>query len=311
VVKTSLLLISLSLATVAVRAGEAQDPTAGGGSRRPPLPQPALTGADYRIGPEDQISVTVFPAPELSSIARVAPDGSVSLPLLGAVPAFGLSTAELERRIEEKLRAKYIKEPSVTVQVVEVRSRPVNVVGAVQRPGTQQVGGSVRLLDVLSAAGGITDDAGDTIVIRRPDDSAPIELPLRLLFESNDLALNVPVRPGDYVNVRSADLVYVVGAVNKPGAYRMRGNDHLTVIRAVALGEGLSRNAAESVVVVRTDQSGGRTEVKVDLARVMRGKSPDVPLQARDVLFVPVNGAKAITLGALDALVRIVTFRPY
>jgi len=310
-VRTSLVIASLVLGAVTLEAGQAPE-SASAAARRPAPPQAGLTGADYRIGADDQLSVTVYQAPELNTLTRVSEQGLLSMPLLGPIPAAGLSAYELEQKIEQALRAKYIKDPAVTVQVTDVRSRPVNVVGAVQRPGIQQIGGRARLLDVLSAAGGITDEAGDTIVVRRADSDEPIELLLKPLVESHDAALNIAIRPGDFVHVRPAEVVYVVGAVNKPGAYKMRGNDRLTVIRAVALGEGLAQNAAEtSALVVRTDQSGQRTELKVDLRRVMKGKSPDVPLQAHDVLFVPISGAKAVTRGAIDALGRIISFRPY
>jgi polysaccharide export outer membrane protein len=292
---------------VAQQAAEGPPPP-----RRPAPPQEGLTGGDYRVGPDDQVTVTVFQAPELNTTTRISADGFLSLPLLGPIRASGLSAYELEQAIEERLQAKYIKEPAVTVQVTDVRSRAVNVVGAVARPGIQQIGATARLLDVMAAAGGITEDAGDVIVIRRLNAATPIEVPTKPLVESRDPALNVPLMPGDFVNVRPADVVYVVGAVRKPGAFKMRGNDRLTVIQAVALGEGLAPNAAEtSARLVRTDPSGQRTEIKVDLRSMMKGKSPDLSLQAHDVVFVPISGAKVVARGAIDALVRIISFRPY
>jgi polysaccharide export outer membrane protein len=272
-------------------------------------------GPDYRLGPDDQLSVSVLQAPELNITTRVSEQGAISLPLLGAVQAAGLTALELEHAIEEQLGRKYIKNPDVTVQVTDVRSHSVSVVGAVHRPGLLQVRSSTTLLDVLSLAGGLAPEAGDSVMVLRKEGGVPspaIEVKLKPLMESRDPSLNVTIYPGDVVNVRDADIVYVVGAVNKPGAYAMRGNDRLTVLRALALGEGLTPTAAKGdALVVRTGPRGDRIEIPVDLAALLKGKNRDVVLEAHDVLFVPTSGSKVAARATLDALVRVLTWRPY
>jgi polysaccharide export outer membrane protein len=284
----------------------------------PPRPASAaaanVVDAGHRIGVGDELTITVFQASEMNTVTRVSEGGLVSLPLVGQIKAGGLSALEFEQRLEEQLGAKYIKDPDVTVRVTDVRSRAVTVVGAVQRPGVQQIPESARLLDVLSAAGGLTEEAGESVLIWRQGSdgpTAPVEVALKPLMESRDGALNVKVSPGDYVNVVLADLVFIVGAVKKPGAYRTRGNDRLTVLRALALGEGLAPAAGTRAVVVRGDLAGTHTEIPVDLAALLKGKSPDVTLQAQDVLFVPISGGKVAAKVALESIVRILSFRPF
>lgn len=275
-------------------------------------PALGVAGPDFRLGADDQVTVSVLQAPELNAVVRVSEQGFVSLPLLGAVRAAGLSAADLEHTLESLLDAKYIRNPDVTVQVSEVRSRAVSVIGAVQRPGVVQVDDSASLLSVLSLAGGLTEEAGSSVLVLHRGDAAPSEIPLKPLMDGNDVHLNVGVRAGDVITVRPADIVYVVGAVNKPGAFAVRGNDRLTVLRALALGEGLASTAdKKDAVVVRTGRDGERSEIKVDLGSLLKGRTSDVTLQAHDVLFVPTSGGKVAARTTLDALVRVLTWRPY
>ena len=265
----------------------------------------------YRIGADDVVSVSVLHAPELTVTARVTEKGDISLPLLGSVSAAGLTAGELEAAIEERLREKYIREPDATVQITELQSQAVSVVGAVKRPGIFQLRGTKTLLEVLSLAEGVADNAGESVIVLRKGSSpaASFEVSLKALLTSPDGAVNVPIHPGDVVNVQAADVVYVVGEVKRPGAFSMRGNDRLTVLRALALGEGLLPTAKAHALVLRTTDSGERVEIAVDLDDVLKGKQQDFALQAQDVLFVPISGSKAVVRAAIDVLTRIVTFR--
>lgn len=296
------------------------DPSGGGGKPgRPPAPVVAPTqvasGPDYRIGPDDQVWISVLQAPELTTTTRVSQQGAIFLPLVGAVKAGGLTTMELKRAIEEQLARKYIKEPDVTVQVTDAPSHSVSIVGAVHRPGVVQVPSSTTVLDVISLAGGLAENAGDTIIVQRKGatGAAPAtqELKINPLIGSRDSSLNVPIYPGDVVKVRAADVVYVIGAVKKPGAYPMQGNERLTAMRALALGEGFAPAAAQTrAVVVRMGPKGERNEIPVDLKAVMKGKAGDVPLEAHDVLFVPTDGAAVAGRTALDVFLRTFAWRP-
>jgi polysaccharide export outer membrane protein len=233
--------------------------------------------------------------------------------------------------------------------VTEVRSHGVSVVGAVKRPGTLQIYGATSLLEVLSLAGGLAEGAGDTILIvrqgnapgaslappaiREPqtlppaasdpvvaaaaastvsESGAVLRVKVKSLIDAHDPSANLPVFPGDVINVQDADVVYVVGAVNKAGAFVTRGNDRLTVLRALALGEGLEPTAARSnAIVLRTNARGERVEIPVDLDRVLNGQTPDIPLLAQDVLFVPTSGGKVAARATLDFIARVITFRGF
>ena len=134
---------------------------------------PAITAQEYRIGPEDVLSINVFEAQELNRDVRVSASGEISLPLLGPVRAAGLTPRELEFVLQELLHRTYMKDPHVSVFVREMQSHPVSVMGAVRRPGVFQIRGSKTLLEVLSLAEGLADDAGETVIILRGAASSP------------------------------------------------------------------------------------------------------------------------------------------
>lgn len=303
----------------------------------------APLGADgLRLGPNDLLEITVFEAPELSRSVRVGGTGVISLPLLGEVAAAGLTPRELEQQLEQTLRARYIRDPHVSVQISEMQSHAVSVVGAVAKPGVFQIRESRPLLELIAMAGGLSPEAGETAIVVRGDAAMPsvrgsssggvvagvvagggtdddagaaladasITVSLRALLESGDTRHNVTVGPGDLVKVSSAGLVYVVGEVRRPGAFPLARRPGLTVLQAVALGEGLGPRAARGrAMIIRTGADGARVELPVDLGDVFTGRAPDVPLLAQDVVFVPSSAVKVVATGVVDALVRMVTLR--
>jgi len=128
---------------------------------------PAVSAREYRIGPEDVLNINIFQAQELNREVRVTAGGDISLPLIGSVRAAGLTPGELEFVLQELLHRTYMKDPHVSVFVREMQSHPVSVMGAVRRPGEFQIRGSKTLLEVLSLAEGLADDAGETAIILR------------------------------------------------------------------------------------------------------------------------------------------------
>jgi polysaccharide export outer membrane protein len=298
-----------------------------------PASQEAVSPQDYRIGPDDMLSITVLDAPDISRSVRVSAGGEISLPLLGVIKAADLTPRELELVLAELLRRTYMKDPHVSIQVTEMQSHSISVMGAVRQPGVFQMRGDKTLLEVLSMAGGLADDAGDTVlVMRKPgavSDSGPAaassreneqaasdaaQISLKQLLESGDPRSNIQVHPGDIVKVQEAGIVYVVGEVKKPGGFPIKKSERLTVLQVVALGEGLTPTASKgSARIIRTDDKGQRAEIPVDVGKILKGKSPDLPLMARDILFVPNSASKSAARGTVDALVRVVSFRriPY
>lgn len=309
---------------------------------------PAVVPQEYRIGPEDLIEISVFEAPELNRAVRVSAGGEISLPLLGAVQAAGLTPRELEFVLEELLRRTYMKDPHVGVFIREMESHSVSVFGAVKKPGVFQVRGTKTLIEVLSLAEGLAEDAGDTVIVMRGGgysgaqvldrgDQAgtasaesstsgqaeqdfvlsssqepslaqeTIEINLKDLLETGDPRHNIPVYPGDIVKVTRAGVVYVVGEVNKPGGFVLRTNEHISVLQAIALGEGLTRTAAKGQArIIRTDEeSGERTEIPLDLGKVLAGKVPDPFLQPKDIVFVPNSAARSALYRGAEAAISI------
>jgi polysaccharide biosynthesis/export protein len=308
-----------------------------------------LKSGESRIGPDDLLDITVFEAPELNRTVRVEPDGEISLELIGDVRAAGLTPKELESVLQELLRRTYIKDPHVGVFVHELESHPVSVVGAVKQPGVFQIRGTKTVIEMLSMAQGLTDDAGDTVLIMRgagfaetsnsrsqeadsleslplglthadpPGDgntqsgqeksNAIEKINLKKLLDSTDPALNVPVRSGDIVKVPRAGIVYVVGEVGKPGGFVLQSNENISVLQALALAGGPTHTSAlRQARIIRTDSaSGKRREIPMNLGKILSGKSPDMMLQPKDIVFVPNNSAKSALYRGSEAALQTAT----
>lgn len=281
---------------------------------------------DYRIGPEDLLEITVFEASDLDRTVRVSAEGGISLPLLGAIHAAGLTSRQLEAVLEELLRRSYMKDPHVGVFVKAIRSHPVSVFGAVEKPGVYQIRGAKTLVEVLSMAQGLASDAGDTVIVMRsgggalpPDTagastggsaSAPagtIRIPLEGLLDSGNPRDNVLVYPGDVVKVTRAGIVYVVGEVRKPGGFTLKSNENISVLQALALAKGLTRtSAAKRALIIRTSKtSGKREEIAINLDKILKGRAPDPLLRARDIVFVPNSTGRAAFYRGAEAALSI------
>lgn len=289
---------------------------------------------DYTIGPDDVLRISVFEVPEISGDYRVSSRGQLSLPLLpGKILAAGLTAAELETALEESLLAsRLVNSPQVSVAVKEYRSHPITVVGAVRRPTVYQAVGRTSLLEVLAHAEGLADDAGGTVVITRPairplagspadrtagnpgptEAGSPETTVIRLkdLLDSGDPRFNVPVEGGDTVAVPRAGIVYVVGAVNRPGGFVLKDDrEEMTVLKALALAEDLKPSALRSkAVIVRKDfRTGQSAEIPVDLSKILGAKGSNPVLHANDILFVPDSGGKRALRRAAEAALQITT----
>ena len=296
---------------------------------------------DYRIGPQDLLEISVFEAPELNRAVRVSASGEISIPLVGAVQASGLTPKALEFVLQELLRRTYMKDPHVSVFMKEMQSHPVSVFGAVKKPGVFQIDGPKSLVEILSMAEGLAEDAGDTVIVMRgaalsggqvpaPDSSTPkskpnvpaandtqasedppgsatVESSLKNLLESGDPRYNVTVYPGDVVKVTRAGVVYVEGDVKKPGGFMLKTNENISVLQAVALAEGLTRTAAGSHArIIRTNEgTGARTEIPIDLNKILAGGLTDAMLRPNDIVFVPNSTGKSVFYGGTQAAVSV------
>ncbi|MFB3903578.1 MAG: polysaccharide biosynthesis/export family protein [Acidobacteriota bacterium] len=285
---------------------------------------------DYRLGPGDLITVDVFGIEGFGRNLRVSSTGTITLPYIGVVEAAGLTTAELEQELSRTLDGRFIKNPQVSVFVVEYRSQSVFVLGAVQRPGQYQITSPLRLVDAIGLAGGLNLEAADNFAIiqKKGATSGPAEnaaamnadagqtsaaapkvesvrVNLKDLLENGNMALNVQISGGDVVQVPERQIAryYVIGDVNRPGAYELPREENMFLSQALAEAGGPMRTAkASKAVLVRWDENGQRKELPVDVAQILKGKKPDLPLQANDVLFLPGSTAKSIGYGLLGVI---------
>jgi polysaccharide export outer membrane protein len=247
----------------------------------------------YRIGAGDLLEIKVFELEALSQVVRVSEDGSITLPLLGRVEVEGLTQDGVASKLAGLLAAKYVKNPQVTVFIKEYKSKQVAVIGAVEKPGSYELIGRKNLLQMVSAAGGFTDQATDEIYILREDgtgSAVTIPIDLKDLLVNGNQALNIPIEPNDVINVPvdREIKVFVFGRVTQPGALKFKLSEKVTLLKAIAQAGGWAEGAKKSAVVItRKDKSGQESQIKVNVKDILSGKRKDIPLQEGDVVFVP------------------------
>ncbi len=273
---------------------------------------PDATLPAQKIGPNDLLWVSVADCPELTRNFRVSSTGTLALPLLKKrLDVAGKFPSEIETEITDALvKEEILVQPVVTVSVAEYRSVPVSVMGAVKRPITFQAVGNVTLLDALTKAEGLTAEAGPEILVSKPrraedgESTGLVErIPIKGLIDEANPLLNVRLYGGEEVRVPPAGRVYVVGNVRKSGSFPVQDGNDTTVLKVIALSEGLAPYANKEAYIYRRE--GGkdsRDEIPVDLSRILDRKAPDVPLQANDILYIPDNKGRRLTAQTLDRI---------
>lgn len=253
----------------------------------------AAQGKDpsYRVGPRDLLDVKVYEDDKLNSQRRVTEDGLINLPLLGDVTVQGMNTVDIGELLKRLYEAKYMQRASVDVQVLEFRSRPIVVMGAVKAPGPLEFSGRWTLLEALTAAGGLAESHGSVIhILRRAENG----LTDRVTIHADDLLLradpkvNLPIYANDLINVPGTVevTVYCLGEVERPGAQAFKSNERITILTAIAHAGGLTDRASNRILIKRAAGAAGPAEVAVDFKKVLDGKEPDVELGHGDVIVV-------------------------
>jgi len=283
---------------------------------RPSVPSSGANLPTQPVGPSDLISLSVYEAPELTVTIRIGPDGYIRVPMLKQrVKVDGLTPAEIETAIATALKQEQLfVDPIVTVGIAEYHSRPISVNGAVKMPLVFQAEGPTTLLEALARAQGLREDAGPEILVTHaqpgPDGKA-VSLTRRILvrglIDAADPALNLTLDGGEEVRVPEASRIYVVGNVKKPGAFPVKEGSDTTVFQMLALSEGLTPYASKQAYIYRREASGTKNEIVVPLDKIMERKAPDVPLVANDILYIPDNKTKRMTLGALEKVLGVGT----
>jgi polysaccharide biosynthesis/export protein len=343
---------------------------------------------DYIIGNGDLIDIEVFDVKELSREVRVSQTGTIGIPLVPVrLHLAGLTEIQAEQKISEVLEADgLVSHAEVSVTVKDRKSKPITVVGAVGHALVYQADRQVTLLEVLAEAGGVSNDAGDRVIITRPasaqfievtepppigpedpaannssatggssgssaaeppplsassttppvpsHDAPPasaapspskataspngntITINLNDLVESGDATNNIPLLAGDIVTVPHAGIVYVIGAVTRPGGFVLSNDrSQLSTLKILALAGGMTPTAkSDHVVIIRKNDQGQQREIEIDLRKILKRQAEDVQLQPSDVLYVPDSKMKAalikaaqlgVTLGTSLALYRV------
>ena len=291
----------------------------------------------YRVGAGDILDILVFEVEELSRPAVVTPGGTISLPLIGEIPVKGKTTVEIETALKEHYGDNYLRNPQISVSVTDFRSQPVSVVGAVQEPGVYQLQGERRLVEVLAMAGGLTEEVGESITISRHNDGAgsiavgpgadmlgtaaarllidhgdaaggEIEVSVRELLTARDGGeANPIIEPHDVIRVSKAGIVYVMGAVEKPGGFVIKDQEQMTVLRAISLASGFGRHSSPQKARVIRQYEGVKREIPIRIKDVIEGSEEDLNLQANDILYIPDSRAKSAISRSIEAMIQVGT----
>lgn len=271
--------------------------------------QASLAGyKDYKVGPEDRLEISIYGQEKMNRVLRVNGQGEITMPLVGVVKVAGSTPQQIENRLVELYNAQYLVDPQIAVQVTEFRHQRVAVTGAVAKPGSYEIIGPRSLLEVLSLAGGFSNQgtvqAGDVLNVIRHQNApdlattmkakaiqpfAPktetVVIDLRLLVSGQEPQLNIMVQNGDVVHVPFAGTAYVLGGVKKPGNIAVK--EHLTVSQAVAMAGGIDPiMGTNSIIIMRFDGQGKPTRVDTNLSKIIANNNEDISIKDNDVIVV-------------------------
>ena len=299
-----------------------------------PSDQPKATLTDYTVSPEDLLDIQVMDVPEVSRTYRVSSNGFLTLPLLPEpMTAAGETLDQLSHMIAAKFHdAGMLNNAQVIVSLKETRFHTVLVSGEVMKPLSYPIFGPTRLLDIIVQAGGLAPDAGSNAVIMRGEigmradvensaqldavnpsaDGKSFTLDIRRLVATGQDKSNILLYPGDRVTVQRAALIYLLGAVTRPGGYVLtEARQQITAIKALAeAGDVTSIAKKDKIVILRRDPSSPseqRVEIPVDYKSIVKGKMADIRLKPDDILFVPESTKTKILKATTTAAISVVT----
>ena len=284
----------------------------------------ALTTADYHIGPEDLLQITLYNVATESgltpttdarltprtTIVRVSQQGLLSLPLLGEVKVSGLTASEVENALRKEYD-QYIFHPQVGVLVTEYKQR-VSVIGAAVKTGVFELTGPKTVIDILSVAGGVTDKSGTQVHIYRQGPTGRETHVIDLLVLASNASLinaenagliTMPVQPGDVINIPPAGTFFVDGAVRKPGPYPLGRRYSLSQALATAGGVDPELNSSD-ITIFRRKVPSGMEPISVDYAAILTGSAADLQIEEDDVIVVPISTTKYLIKRFVGSLIN-------
>ncbi|MFN3550258.1 MAG: polysaccharide biosynthesis/export family protein [Endomicrobiia bacterium] len=242
----------------------------------------------YKISSGDVLFIQVFPSEELSTEVVVTPDGKIVLPLIGALKAEGLTIKELKKDIENSLSI-YISNPTVNIIVKYFSKKQIFIMGEIKNPGGYQYREGLKLLELISQAGGVTPYAGvRNIKIYRggKEKQEIINVDLQEIF--SDTSKDILLQPADIVEVpRQPKSISVIGAVNQSGSFDWY--EGIDILKAISLARGHTDVASLSKVRIFREKTVNEKEViLVDVKKLLNGDlTKNISLQPGDVVYVP------------------------
>jgi polysaccharide biosynthesis/export protein len=278
---------------------------------------------EFRLGPGDHLAISVPFADEINNKPVIVDSsGSIDIAFAGRIDVRGMTTEGLEKEIARRLTP-YFESPQVIINVVEYGSKPVSVIGEVRNPSLHQLAGKMTLVELLSASGGLTPEAGSKVAITRDRGYGILPLPNAHVdpsgaFSTGEVDLepllhgksneNIDVLPNDVISVSRAKLIYVLGEVHKPGGFPFRGEESGTALQILSLAEGpLGTAGLSNAVILRQVSAGKREQIPVNLKKIIAQKLPDVTLQPEDVLYLPNSKSKQAMVRGLETALQLGT----
>jgi polysaccharide export outer membrane protein len=272
---------------------------------------PSNAAPPLRIGSGDLIEVTMFENPDLSGPYRVDQNGDVTVSLVGHLHVAGLTADEAGAAIEKRYVEDQILLPAgahATVFIAEYATQGITVSGEVKSPGVYPALGVRKLHNLIVAAGGVTLTAASQVIVTRKDDP---EHPLTVDYNPEALKPVIPdmqIFPGDSILVPRAGIIYIIGNVQRAGGIVLDGRNQLTVEEAMALAGGGSHDPdLKHVQLVRTLDDGRKEAITIPVNLILKGRAPDVALKDGDILYVPTNNVRMVTIQAINDMVSMAT----
>jgi len=285
-----------------VRAQEAESKTQS--ANTPDRPYSTIESGDL-------LDLSVYHVPELLVKVRVDSNGVVSLPLIGDLKLAGLSVRDAQLLIAHELvERQLINMPQVSLFVEELATQGITVFGEVNAPGIYPLTRPPKLYDAISAAGGLTVKAGNTITVLHGGQSGREEI-VDLSGEHALEKSNVTISSGDTVIVSKAGVVYVLGEVNKPGAFLMENNTSVSLMKAIAMAGSTTKIASLKHAIVIRKSAEGTVEIDVSLDKIYHAKSADMQLRAEDIVFVPLSNWKSYGAMGIQGAIQAAVYTVY
>lgn len=237
---------------------------------------------EYVVGEGDVLNINVYENEDLTTTVRVSADSTIRIPLVGEISVKDLTVSQVAAKIEQLFADGYLVNPQIDVFISEHRSKKAIILGQIKNPGQYELRGRITFLEFISKAGGLSEDAGGSAIIKRisgsnSDKDTTIVLDLEKLIKKGDASLNILIQDNDSIYISEAKTYYVSGEVQKPDSYKYE--QELTVIKAITMAGGFSKIAAKNKVQIIRMVNGEKT--------IFKNVNMDVPILPDDVIVVP------------------------